>query len=141
MLGQMGKGYPMLTGGCLCGAVRYETDGAPYNVSICHCGQCRRALGAAFGAFFSVPRTSLRWLGEAPRRFRSSAAAERGFCPHCGTSLTYEGQAKPEEIDLTIPSLDDPGALPPQDEIYAAFRLDWARLAAPLPTHPGPRDG
>jgi len=129
------EGEAMLTGGCLCGAVRYETDGVPYHETICHCGHCRRALGAAFGAYFSVPRASVRWIGEEPRRYRSSDKAERGFCPHCGTGLTYEPTAKPEEMDLTIPSLDDPDTLLPHDEIYAAYRLRWARLASGLPEY------
>lgn len=132
---------PRFTGGCLCGDIRYAAEGEPYHENICHCVQCRLATGAPFAAFFSLPRAAVRWLGVEPRRFRSSDIAERGFCPRCGTSLTYESLTKPAEIDLAIATLDAPEAVVPKDELFTARRIPWARLATRLPEHEGQRGG
>ena len=61
----------MLTGGCLCGHVRYEADGAPFHETICHCSMCRRAAGAPMVAWFSVPRAGFRVVAGTPARFAS----------------------------------------------------------------------
>ncbi len=129
----------MLTGGCLCGQVRYAATGVPFHETACHCGQCRRATGAPFAAWFTVKRAELRWLGAAPQRFVSSVRAERGFCPQCGSSLTYEGRAHPDDIDLAMASLDAPDALAVKDHIYVADKLPWVRLADGVPQYPGER--
>jgi len=125
----------MLKGGCACGRVRYEADGTPYNATICHCTDCRRSSGAPLVAWFSVPTAALRFTAGAPRRFASSAVAERGFCPDCGTSLTYQRHDLPEEIDITTASLDDPAQVPPQDHTWARSRLAWVHIADGLPVH------
>ena len=97
----------MLTGGCYCGAVRYETDGEPFHETICHCADCRRIVGAASVAWFTVPRATLRFTRQEPASVRSSPAVMRRFCGACGTSLTYANDGAPDEIDVTTASLDD----------------------------------
>jgi hypothetical protein len=121
----------MLTGGCFCGRVRYEAEGAPFNRTNCHCSICRRTTGAPFVAWFSVPRSQLKLAGE-PRLFRSSGKATRSFCPECGTQITFDldGAA---EIDLTTASLDEPNRLPPVDHTCTSSRLAWVKLADGLP--------
>ncbi|MXP62190.1 GFA family protein [Roseomonas sp. M0104] len=125
----------MLTGGCACGRVRYEAEGKPFNATICHCGDCRRSSGAPLVAWFSVPAAGLRFTAGTPRHFASSARAERGFCPDCGTSLTYQSRDMPEEIDIATASLDDPEKVPPQDHTWVRSQLSWIRLADDLPRH------
>lgn len=127
----------MLDGGCFCGAVRYVAEGEPFHPTICHCADCRRAAGAPCVAWFSVATARLRFTRGRPRFFASSAKAERGFCADCGTTLTWRGLATPEEIDVTIASLDDPEAVPPADHTQAASRLSWLKLADGLPRIPG----
>lgn len=99
----------MLTGGCSCGAMRYESDALPFHETICHCSVCRRAAGAPMVAWFSVPRAQLRWLHGEPARYASSADATRTICARCGTPLTFEDSRYPDEIDVTVCSLDDAG--------------------------------
>ena len=101
----------MLTGGCYCGAVRYETDGEPFHETICHCADCRRIVGAASVAWLTVSRSRFRFTGKDPASIRSSASVTRRFCGVCGTSLTYENDAVPDEVDVTTASLDDPDAM------------------------------
>jgi len=125
----------MLTGGCLCGAVRYTADGVPFNATICHCSMCRRAAGAPMVAWFSVPRAGLRFTAGTPTRFASSAHATRSFCPRCGTPLTFASARHPDEIDITTCSLDDPAAMPPADHTRCSGRLAWVRLDDGLPAY------
>jgi hypothetical protein len=118
----------MLTGGCFCGRVRYEAEGAPFNQTNCHCSICRRTTGAPFVAWFSVPRSQLRVTGE-PARFRSSGKGTRCFCPECGTQVTFELEGAGDEIDVTTCSLDEPNRVPPADHTRTSSRLEWVKLA------------
>jgi len=122
----------MLTGGCFCGRVRYEAEGAPFNQTSCHCSICRRTTGAPFVAWFSVLRSRLHITGE-PTRFRSSGKGTRGFCPECGTQLTFEIDGAGDEIDVTTCSLDEPNRVPPVDHTRTSSRLVWVKLADGLP--------
>jgi hypothetical protein len=130
----------VLTGGCHCGAVRYEAQGVPFHSTVCHCGDCRRVAGAPVVAWFSVAREGFRVVRGAMRLYASSPQAERGFCGDCGTTLTYAAHALPGEIDVTTASLDDPARLPPADHTQAAFRLPWLVPGDGLPQYPGSRE-
>ncbi|HVL37203.1 MAG TPA: GFA family protein [Burkholderiales bacterium] len=130
---------PGLSGGCCCGAIRYETDAAPRDQTLCHCTLCRRTSGAPFLAWFTVPRASLRILQGAPARFASTREATRGFCARCGTQLFFEHAARPVEVDITTASLDDPAAVPPKDHTYAGSKLPWVHLGDGLPEYPQER--
>lgn len=116
-----------ITGGCQCGAVRYSTSEQPKS-EFCHCGMCRRATGGVFAALASVPKASLRWTRGEPTYFRSSTVATRGFCPRCGTPLTFAADGS-ESIDVTIGSLDDPERVG-ADLIQFAVesRLSWVHV-------------
>ena len=83
--------------------------------------------------WFSVLRRDFRFTAGEPKVFHSSARAVRRFCPDCGTQLTFEAFAHPDEIDITIASLDDPNAVPPRDHTRAASRLVWDSIADGLP--------
>lgn len=122
-----------LEGGCFCGAVRWATDAAPFDVTHCHCRDCRRLSGAPFVTWFSVPADALRLAGT-PVRFASSAAVERTFCGRCGTSLTYRDRGR-DEIDVTAATLDDPRRVTPEDHTWTAEQLPWIRLGDGLPRH------
>lgn len=113
----------MITGGCYCGAVRYEAADQPFHETLCHCADCRRAVGAHAVAWFSVTRPAFRVTHGEITRFRSSSKAMRGFCGRCGTSLTFESDVHPEEVDVTTSSLDNPGSLPPHDHTRTEGRL------------------
>jgi len=121
----------MLTGGCFCGHVRYEAEGATFNQTNCHCSICRRTTGAPFVAWFSVPRAQLKLTSE-PKRFRSSGKATRGFCPACGAQITFELDGA-DEIDITTCSLDDPNRASPVDHTWTSSQLAWVKLADGLP--------
>lgn len=131
-------GASALTGGCLCGAIRYEARGTPFHRTVCHCSICRRAAGAPMVAWFTVKPADFAFTAGQPSTYRSSAKAQRSFCPVCGTHLTFKMDAL-DEIDVTACSLDDPEAVPPQDHTYVASQLSWVRLEDRLPLYPEAR--
>jgi hypothetical protein len=122
-------------GGCLCGAVRYRAQGASLGVEYCHCGMCRRASGAPVVVWADFPTERVTWLAGQPTWRRSSAGAERGFCAACGTALAFRGDRSPEQVSLSVGSLDDPARLAPQQHIYVAERLPWLAIADDLPRY------
>lgn len=122
-----------LSGGCLCGAVRYEIDVADETASTCHCSMCRRQSGGAFMAFITVPREHFRLLRGEIRGYRSSEFGLRGFCAVCGTPLTMAYDFEPEAIGIVTGSLDDPEAVPPDRHWGSESMLTWLRLADGLP--------
>jgi hypothetical protein len=130
----------MLEGGCLCGAIRYRAEGEPFHRTNCHCSICQRASAAPYVAWFSVFLTDFHWLGAEPAWYQSTAEARRGFCPRCGTQLSFRHRDFPDEIDLTTCSLDRPEAAAPQDQTFTASKLSWVALDDSLPTYPGRRD-
>jgi hypothetical protein len=129
----------MLSGGCYCGKVRYEAA-EPRHETICHCADCRRIVGVASIAWFTVPRAAFRWTAGEPASFRSSSKAMRRFCGTCGTSLTFESEDTPGEIDITTASLDDPNAVPPKDHTHTGSRLVWDEICDGLPVYKGTRE-
>jgi hypothetical protein len=98
------------TGGCQCGAVRYRVDGALTNASLCHCRMCQKATGNLFGAYAATPLSALTWTRGTAAVFKTSEAAERGFCAACGTNLYFKYSDKPR-LSVAIGSLDMPRAL------------------------------
>ena len=123
-----------LSGGCHCGAVRYEVDGKPFHAALCHCSDCRRASGApmvAWAAFADADFTVTK--GEAKTR-NSSGQSLRSFCSDCGTGLWFRNQQHlPGLVDIQIATLDDPEALPPAVHIQTAERIAWMAKAHNLP--------
>ena len=102
-----------LTGGCQCGAVRYRLEAPPTGANICHCRMCQKAGGGPLMAFAGVRLDGIVWTRGAPTVFASSAVAERGFCPNCGTPLSYRTIGR-DRISVTIGSLDRPSAARPK---------------------------
>jgi hypothetical protein len=129
----------MLTGGCYCGAIRYEASGPTVHQTNCHCTMCRRTTGAPCVAWFTVASQGFKLLSGQPAQFRSSNHATRTFCSTCGTQLTFVDDAAPGHIDITTCSLDEPDQVPPHDHIFTRSRLAWLKLADGLPQHAGSR--
>jgi hypothetical protein len=127
-----GLGMRAFTGGCLCGAVRYEARGEPEMTGHCYCVDCRRASGSGFIPFMNFPAARLRFGGEPTVLVRSlsigGSEAVRNRCPRCG-SLVFGGIVG-VDTDHTIyaGTLDDPGLFRPQVAIFGRDRPEWAAL-------------
>ncbi len=122
----------VLTGGCQCGAVRYAFYTEPRSADICHCRMCQRAVGNLFMAVTSVMQADFAWTRGAPRLYRSSSIAERGFCGECGTPLSFRYLAE-QHIALTTGSLDQPARGRPTSQYAIECRLPWLHELADLP--------
>jgi hypothetical protein len=131
----------IVTGGCLCGAVRYEAHGPGSPPALCHCESCRRAAGAPVVAWITWPAEAFACTEGQPSRHRSSAAVTRTFCGRCGTPLTYRDDRHPEWVDVTVCSLDEPGAYAPTDHVWTEDRLGWMTGLDALPDHARTRTG
>ena len=123
-----------LTGGCLCGAVRYAAAGEPLNVRICHCRLCQKATGQAFFARAMFASDAVSIAGETAG-FHSSEDLERRFCPRCGTGLFAQRRSRQEVISITLGSFDDPGGLKPEVQIWTSRRIGWVETLDDIPGH------
>ena len=117
-----------ITGGCYCGKVRFRATREPISRTNCHCANCRRAIGAQSVAWITVKRSDFAFETGTPSRYRTDTGACRSFCDICGTSLTYEADTRPQEIDITTGSLDHPEDFPPTKDFFAEERLPWVDL-------------
>ena len=123
----------MLTGGCLCGEVRYAAQGDPINERVCHCRLCQRAIGAAFNAraLYAVEAVTVSGpVGTA----HSSEGLKRGFCTRCGTTIFSKREGL-GIMGLTSGSMDDPSGFAPIDHIWVSSKQPWLKLDDGLPQH------
>src|SRR5262245_40127692 len=120
------------SGGCQCGAVRYQITEAPVDASYCHCRMCQRATGGPFGVYATVKRSAFSWTQGQASFFDSSSVARRGFCNKCGTPLTFEYVEK-GFMSFTIGSFDEPDSLPPASHVGCESQVSWLHIADDLP--------
>jgi hypothetical protein len=123
---------PVHTGGCQCGAVRYALYAEPTNPHICHCRMCQKAFGNLFSSLAGVGLAELAWIKGEPGVFRSSEAAERGFCRDCGTPLFFRYVDK-DRISISLGSLDDPSRVVPVRQYGVESRLHFTGALSELP--------
>jgi hypothetical protein len=125
-----------LSGGCLCGAVRYRVEaGAGDVVDYCHCGQCRRGSGAPVTAWLQVAPPRFAVTAGVAKAFASSAAATRWFCADCGSQI-YMTDRDEKSVGVTLGTLDDPQAVRPTVHGWDEARVGWLRLDDDLPRYP-----
>jgi hypothetical protein len=120
-------------GGCFCGNIRYHARGPAWDISHCHCADCRRSSGAAFVSWASFRPGAFAFTKGTPGEYRYDGRV-RTFCRDCGTSLTFR-EERPDEIDITLASLDDPAQLTPEDHIWTEDQIALIKLADGLPRH------
>jgi hypothetical protein len=128
------------TGGCLCGAVRWRTSAEPSRVSVCHCRMCRKNTGSAFGPFAIFATKDVAWERSAPKQYRSSPVARRGFCAECGSPLTFQFDAHPERIELNLGGFDEPSRLTPSQQIWTKEMLPWTADLRAIASRPPEQD-
>ena len=123
------------TGGCACGAIRYEVSADPIVMFNCHCRDCQRMTGGPYTPVFYVPAKAFKITKGSPGYYNTSSDAmgdnQRGFCPQCGSRLfggkTEHGQG------ITASSLDDPSLYKPQFEIWTSDAQPWDQMDPKLP--------
>lgn len=119
-----------LEGGCLCGAVRFETERQPQWIKDCHCVICRKVTGSAFLTGLMYRAEDVHWTGK-PSSFESSSGIMRMFCRICGNSLAFRQVAVPEKDCLMLGAFDDPSLIEIDgnvEHVFAERELDWVRV-------------
>lgn len=127
---------PVATGGCQCGAVRYEFYAPLENAHVCHCRMCQRATGGVFAALVGGAPAHFAWTRGKPTFFASSNLAERGFCERCGTPLSFQYHYEGARIYTTIGSLDHPQNVRLEKQFGIESRLPWVKFCEGLPEEP-----
>lgn len=112
-------------GGCLCSAIRFRISGEPSFSNVCHCATCRRANAAPTVAWLTFDRSQVEFLTGHPRVYRSSQGVARQFCGTCGSQISYQSATRPQSIDITTASLDNPNLFPPTFEVWLEHRVSW----------------
>jgi hypothetical protein len=122
-----------ITGGCLCGAVRYKISGKPRFSGLCYCVDCRKASGSAFVPFMGFKSSAFQLTGETRQHRGKSASggeAVRNFCPSCGSLLFGGIYGTDDQHTVYAGSLDDITVFGPNISLFTKDRPDWARLEA-----------
>jgi hypothetical protein len=114
-------------GGCMCGEIRYTIHGDPDWSAHCHCRSCQKSTGAAFTTWVGLKTGTV---------CNTSPGVERGFCSHCGTSLTYVAEEGfPGQISVLAPTLDNPQIASPKCHVFVDDQIAWIKLNDGLPTN------
>jgi hypothetical protein len=116
------------TGGCACGAVRYEASGTPSYSVLCHCRDCQQASGTGHVPVMGMPKASFTFNGPTKTyevTGSSGLKSVRHFCPTCGSLLFGMAEVAADSVSIYVGSLDDPSVFRPQQAMFTRDRYDW----------------
>jgi hypothetical protein len=116
------------TGGCLCGAVRYELTAEPMTTMVCNCTNCQKSSGSALSTIALVPRDGLRVEGELKGyeyAGDSGNKLEINFCPNCGSPVLLNIRRMPDVVSIKVGSFDDTSWFKPKIGIYTDSAQSW----------------
>jgi hypothetical protein len=114
------------TGGCACGAIRYEVSTDPVMSANCYCRDCQRSTGGAMAPVIVVPKSDHAVVGD------SGNEVGRGFCASCGAPIATRLAAMPDVMAIKAASLDEPARFKPTMNIYLSSTQPWAPVAQGL---------
>jgi len=121
------------TGGCLCGAVRYDCAEAPLMMGTCHCRDCQRNSGSAFATLMVFRKGTVTISGDGVSHFShaggSGQSVERCFCSKCGSPVSAFYDVTPDFTVIFAGTLDDPSPVQPQWNIYTTGKQPWVELS------------
>jgi len=123
-----------ISGGCHCGAIRYEAEGDALTHALCHCSDCRRHAGAPMVGWTMYPLERVKVTRGVTKEYASSEHGRRQFCADCGTGLFFtNAQVLPGIINTQSATYDDPNLVPARQHIQVAERIAWMERAHELP--------
>jgi hypothetical protein len=123
-------------GCCYCGAIRFQVEGEPRDVSVCHCRDCQRHAGAPMVAWAGYAAAQVSVTRGRPKTISLGGAALRSFCADCGTGLFYQNaEVLPGVIEIQSAVFDEPEALVPTMQIQTAERLTWMTRLHDMPAY------
>jgi hypothetical protein len=126
-----------LTGGCGCGAVRFEITAPPVSASYCHCTRCQRRSGTAASANARLEPGSFNILAgeESLRAWKPEDGAEKWFCGNCGSALFSRDRDDAERVGVRMGALDEDPGIRPAAHQFIAYAAPWE----PIPDDGLPR--
>lgn len=120
------------TAACACGQLTITCSGEPQRVSVCHCLDCQRRTGSAFGVAAFYPRTAVQAAGR-ETTCRRVADSGRGltfhFCPDCGGTVYWEPEFRPDSVAVAVGAFADPAFPKPEKTVYEERAHPWARIS------------
>jgi hypothetical protein len=123
-----------LTGACQCGHVRYAIDGAVQRLNVCHCRDCQRQSGSAFGMSLVIAPDAFRLQSGTLKTFLTVADSGRqktcAFCPECGVRIYNATSAL---MSVKAGTLDDTSSLTPDAHYWVVRKQAWTPLPADVP--------
>ncbi len=131
-----------ITGGCYCGAIRYECDQPPVEPGVCHCRECQRWTGSAFLAVAGFPLSGFRYTKGSPKLNQTSLIVERYFCADCGSSLHCrylvslsedDIAENPDYVLVSVGTLDNPEIALMEYHYGVESQLSWVHFDDELP--------
>ncbi|MDH3378815.1 MAG: GFA family protein [Gammaproteobacteria bacterium] len=128
----MGKEH---VGRCHCGAIRYRMKGEPIMVEYCHCDSCRRLSGSVVSTFIGYARESFGMIDGEPVYYQSSPGTRRSFRGACGTRLFFESDDYPEEIYISVGTLEDLETWSPDRHVWVSDKVSWHVIGDDLAQH------
>ncbi len=127
------------TGGCQCGDVRYEITGEPRMTVACHCTDCQRQSGSAFGMTLVVPEGDFRLLHGEVKTWSWTSETDRGklgaFCPRCGTRVYHKPEWRVGTVSVKPGTLDDTRWLEPDMHIWTSSKQPWVIIPEGVERH------
>ena len=136
----MSDAQKITTGGCLCGAVRYEITGPLRDVVNCHCEMCQKQHGG-FGPHSKARKENIRITkSDGLAWYQTSDVARRGFCNQCGSGLFWE-PLKQDGTGIIASTLDGPTGLKTIGHIFVSEKSDFYDITDDLPQFDESSDG
>jgi hypothetical protein len=124
------------TGGCTCGAIRYEISDKPVVMNDCQCRDCQQISGTGHGSYLTFPRENVKLEGKAALwdlAGDSGNMKSRAFCPTCGSPVYLTFSAMPDLFTIHAASMDNPDRYVPQMVTYRVRGYDWDNVDPALP--------
>lgn len=132
---------PILTGGCLCGAVRFAVSAPVEALRACHCTHCQKSSGAGASVNAVVPGAAFAITRGAPKRYDDRADSgrtlERYFCADCGSPVYSRRAGTTERVVVRAGAFDDSGGMRITSHIWTRSARPWSHIDPACEQLPG----
>ncbi len=129
-----------ITGGCLCGKIRYEISQPMQNIIACHCTNCQKSSGSGISHNTPIPSSAFKLTSGQPKVFADTANSGnklyRAFCGDCGSPIYSQREKMPEMMVVKVGTLDNSNAMKLAMNIWTNSARPWLHLASDVERHP-----
>ena len=132
-----------ITGGCLCGKIRYTLNQPVQNIIACHCTNCQKASGSGMSHNTPVPSSAVTFTAGQPKVFADTAQSGnklyRAFCADCGSPIYSQREKTPEMMVIKVGTLDSSDVMKLIMNIWTDSARPWVHIDSEIEQHPGNR--